>query len=460
MTPCHSTIEKRDAVLFFVGFTVLFFLFRFDLFHLVDTTWFSAFQNDSDANVLGRIAMSREHGLWSSGGLLGHYKLYNYSFDDILFLASDKTADNWHLYTAQMGLQGWIYSWIDTWRAVDWNALGFFQTFASFTNAFALGLLLVWFQRSMGAWAAWAVLAGIPLSPWLLVFGHSVNHALWTLYLPLLVVAWTLEGKRGDLAKDKCFLALVFAAFFIRSASGNEFYTTVVFASFAPVVFYAIRDQWPLRKVMFSLLSIGVCSCAAIVLTSVVCMAQIKSAMNSDWLTALGCYFFHVTERLSIHTSVVIPQPEDVRGINCPVWKVVGYYFKSLINDFSVQEPVEVLWERPLSYFRPTFGAATFVAVILSLPLFFARLWPKNLLLYRRTGLATAGAMATGMVGVLSWFVLVKQHSYVHTHINFFLFYVPFGLFFMAYIGQLAHGLGQGVCAIMAEFARRSRTRS
>jgi hypothetical protein len=58
---------------------------------------------------------------------------------------------------------------------------------------------------------------------------------------------------------------------------------------------------------------------------------------------------------------------------------------------------------------------------------------PERLPSYRALG----AALIAGVFAPLSWYVLAKPHSYIHTHLNFVVWYLPFALFAAIAVGVL-----------------------
>jgi hypothetical protein len=136
--------------------------------------------------------------------------------------------------------------------------------------------------------------------------------------------------------------------------------------------------------------------------------------------------------------------PSDFPGIYAPSLKtgtlaVVLTYLKGPFyssHDFRPAEssaPTPSRFQMPYGYLLVLFLAATVLLLVkrkkTSAP-------PQS-----RAGPALAAALWFSLLAPLSWLVLFKAHSYIHTQMNFIVWQMPFTLFGFALCGLAARRL-------------------
>jgi len=82
-------------------------------------------------------------------------------------------------------------------------------------------------------------------------------------------------------------------------------------------------------------------------------------------------------------------------------------------------------------------GLFLVASILVWLPRRRSRPWPSH-----RSARALVGTTWFSILAPLSWFVLFKAHSDVHTHMNFLVWQMPFTLFGFAVVGRWLVDLG------------------
>jgi len=207
--------------LFFAGF-------GWNVFDVVEDASFRSFDRAGESLVLGRLAQSRQDGVFSFGGLTGLGRRHTYGepgwvleYSPALF---DLQYDAYHdgrrfagysPYESQVGAQGILFSLLDSWLpGTTRGKLIGFRLLAAILSAIALALIVRWFALETGTGAAMGVAVVVVICPWLTLFAHNLFWSLWAFYLPMIAAMYVLRhappgGRRRALALGGAVFASV-----------------------------------------------------------------------------------------------------------------------------------------------------------------------------------------------------------------------------------------------------------
>jgi hypothetical protein len=423
----------------------LFLGFFTNYWRVAEQPWFEQFERYDESFILGRMVMSRQHGMFSSGGLTGRGSLYstqlNHSDDPVLAVsnqylayANDLSFEGYKTYDSQIGGQGIFFSILNNVIKLppDKN-LRLFHALTSLFSAITLTAIVWWFYLEFGLTVALFVLASAIFSQWLVVFGRNLWWSIWAFYLPMTVVMHYLRSKL-EAMNIRLFRigVIVCSVVFIKCLfTGYEYITTALVMMTVPLVYYGMLIRWSLRKFLIVLFTTAVGSCLAIFLTFLILCFQI-AAVKGSFLDGVN----HIAYSFAVRTHAN-PQAfpsEYTSSLESGTAQVVAGYLRGTYFDANNY--------LPRSKFLPKFYYYRLMLVfaVMSAVLYFGgnRSVTQD---EKRKRLALIVATWFSILAPLSWFVIFKAHSYMHFHMNFIVWQMPFVLFGFAVCGLAVKSL-------------------
>ena len=423
---------------------LLFYGFYQDGLHVADPAWFARCRGE-DVVVVGRMVKSRRDGLFSAGGLNG-WVMYNdptvrpedrwidgRSRDyQVRAYLEDLPFDSYHAYLSQPGGQSLLFSALDRCLPLAGEAkLQWFHGLAALLSAVTLTLLVLWFLREFGWCVALFALATMVSSQWLVVLGSSLWWSIWALYLPMIGAMYFLEKDRRSVQPRvwECGL-LVFALVFLKCLiNGWEYGTATLLMTMVPFVYEGVRGGRPLRTSGKRFLVAGLAAVLAVAVSLTLLCIQIAAVKGSvrDGVR-------HVIYSFQKRTYA---DPKEFPGpfrasLAAPAVPVVRKYLEGSFVDL----------ERPHKQPRNGSGGPRKVTYQFLVALFLVASVVVCLQKRRwaaanrwRGSLALVASTWFSILGPLSWFVIFKAHSFVHLHLNFIAWQMPFTIFGFAVCG-------------------------
>lgn len=378
--------------------TILFALvFQLNVFGSIDSEWFRSHQANSEALVLSGIYHKKATG--SSDIPLG---FYNYGEGDWVtrvfdhFQADTFAGLTYGEYTSQYGLQGRLFSAL--YRALHTTSRQLLEAFNSVLSGLLFALLVDWVRRQYGQREATILAISIVASPWLIAISRNLYWVSWTWFLPMMANGALLLRENTAQPRWPLVYAATAITIWIKALCGYEYITTITIMACIPLVLYYIEESKPFLQSLRRLVITG----AAAVFGFGVALLMHASARAPNLLDGLRLIKQDAVRRtagLAGDTSVLLSRMDVLKR----------YIFD---------------WEKP---------STAFINIPMWVILLFATVSVVALTLNRkrdRRGYALGMAYIFSLLGPLSWFVLAKQHSANHTHLNYVLWYMP--TFFLA----------------------------
>lgn len=386
---------------------LLFLGFNLNAWRVVDPRSFEQ-RSRVDSLVVGRIAESRRHGIFSSGGLLEW-----------------RSPGTYRPYKSQVGGQGILFSCLDRVMPCSLQvAMRFSRALTALLSSLVLTFIILWFFRMFGSWVALVTLSSLVLSPGLVLFGDSLYWCLWAFYLPMLVVMVNLQSDRTPMRRRVwVFAGLVFLTILVKCLiNGYEYVTTALLMMMVPIVFYAVLDRWRASTILqYGFLAV-IASGLAILLTLGVLCVQI-AAVDGAFLAGVR----HILSCLARRTyGDPSKYPQISAALNANALQVVAIYLK----------------ETFLGAVRYSHLIAVFAMASAYLHLV-ARREPVGD--RRRRAHALIFATWFSILAPLSWFVVFKAHSFHHPHADFIVWQMPFTLYGFALCGVASQYAWRGI---------------
>jgi hypothetical protein len=446
---------SRRVVLLVLSVVVLFLGFYRNQWNVADQDWFDSFYLDGQAHVIGRLVKSRQDGIFSSAGLPGDvvpadvdyegYGLYDPPLVAFQYRAymENLVFDRFWTYTSQIGFQGMFFSLLDrlTMTSAEQN-LALFKALTSLLSALALTAIIAWFFAQFGLFVSVVVLLSTVLSPWLTVFGRNLWWSTWAFYLPMLASMYVLarEERAGRYSNGRTALYISAAMFVKCLFNGYEYVTSTLVAMVVPFVFCAVRDKWPLRKTVDRVLAATLGACGAILASLVILYAQVW-AFSGDAMEGIRVIWFALAKR-TYGSPSSLPPDYEASLTSSPVSVVLRYFWLwTPATDLSNWIHGGPWWLKYVVRLR--FGRLVQGFLLASVLLLLLGSRTDNKPVDARTRAALMCATWFSILAPLSWFVVFKAHSDIHTHINFITWHMPFTLFGFASCGLVGERLGR-----------------
>ena len=433
----------RKISIWGVSILLLFFGFYANAWRIAEQQWFEGHQRDTESLVVGRMVKSHQDGIFSAGGLNGAGITHNIPQQWISSSQIDRqyiaylnrlSFDEFSTYMSQPGGQGMIFSLLDRLLPVSPQVkLWLFYVSTALLTAIALAAIVGWFYEEFGGWVAAFVSVSAVLSQWLTVFGKNLWWSLWAFYLPMIVVIYFL--KRHRVPANRQFIkfgVLIFIAVSIKCfINGYEYITTTLIMMMTPCIYYAILNRWDRRECLKWTLAAGLGSAAAILLSLTMLCFQI-GAVRTGFVDGL----MHVVYSLEKRTYGDVQGFPEIyaaslkAGTMGVVITYVNGVFFDLNNYLSHASGFvsNFLLKIRYSYLIVLFGI---VSVLL-----FLRSSKEELAARRQHTIALILTTWFSILAPLSWYVIFKAHSYIHTHMSFLLWQMPFTFFGFAVVGR------------------------
>ena len=442
----YQSERIKKIALWALSVLLLFFGFLFNVWHVADQKWFDSHQRDTESLVVGRMVKSRQDGIFSAGGLNGAgmttdiqqaWISSNQIDNQYAAYLNNGTFDTFSTYMSQPGGQGMLFSLFD--RLIPFSPqikLWTFYVLTALLSAIALAAIINWFYEEFGGWVALFVIASVVFSQWLTVFGKNLWWSLWAFYLPMIVVMYYL--KRHSVPANRQFLkfgVLIFISVFIKCfINGFEYITTTLIMMMVPCVYYAILDKWSRQQCVKWTLAAGLGSGVAIFFGLIMLCFQI-GAVKGGFMDGFDHVIWSFGKR-TYGEAQNFP-PIYAASLEAGTIGVVITYMNGVFFDLNNYLPdTNPFISNVLLKVRYFYLIVLFMGMSV---LVFLRIREEQ----RQRTMALIWTMWFSILAPLSWYVIFKAHSYIHTHMSFLLWQMPFTLFGFAVLGAAVIALGK-----------------
>jgi hypothetical protein len=406
--------------------------------------WFYDWRANFDTWVVARLTWSRQAGTFADAALLGlgdtewpiqpEMQLHQYE----TYLSNGNFVTYW-TYNSMIGGQGVIFSLIDQFSnykpAVN---LKIFRGITSALSAIALGLIIVWVASEFNYLSAILVFGYCLLSEWLALFGSSLYFQLWAYYIPVIGITFFFHNaKDQDNISARHIISITTLAVFIKVVfNGFEFVTTALAMMFVPIVYYSISRKWEIKTFVVRSFHASIGAVTGILLSVVLLSFQLFTVTGS-WGRAFQYLAFTFGKRAA-------GDPTEYTGIiaeslRASVWSVLWKYLSAgravNLGNWITSDSA---WLR--GYFEIQYHQIFLLFILFGLMYVFFPKRDKTSRRYQKT-LALLYTTIFSFLPPLSWLVIFKAHSYIHTHQNYILWEMPFTLLGFAFCGMVINYL-------------------
>lgn len=390
---------------------------------VVETVRYEDWQTRYDRLVIARLVKTRQDGFLSASGLLGLGDVQEWNYlsrtnrrQFNAYLKGD-TFKTYFVYKSNPGFQGVLYGLLDQ-LPVSNPALKLklFRGFTALASALVFGLIIAVSTRVFGWLSGALVLFFSAFSAWTILPAGTIFYNYWCFYLPPLLTTYLLvvSEKNKQFEGNKIFTAIFVTVLLKILLSGFDFVTTVIVMTTVPFVFFGIYHQWGWRLLLNRLIKAGVVLLAAAVTGLLILLLQIATEAGG-WENASG----HILDRLAIYTvqsPTLFGEVDTSPEAQASTLSVTASYFVIPALEFQAGAlSMQVLYWHLVLIFL-VFSVVFFYKYRLATQAF-----PDK-------GLALLAATWYSILAPLSWFIIFKKHSYIHTHVNPIIWQMPFTL--------------------------------
>lgn len=420
-----------SIVLFIIGTLFLLPNFYRNRWTAVEPEYYTEWQTRYDRLVVARLVKTRQDGFLSAGGLMGLGDENDWGFDtrtnrhQFNAYLEDGEFQSYLVYKSNPGFQGMVYGIFDKVLGVSGDQkLKLFRGSTALASAIVFGLILSAFTIEFGALSGILILAFTVFSVWLVLPAGSIFWSLWAFFLPFLAGIYLLaDSTRKNEYNSKRIHSILFVAVLMKILfSGFDMTTTVLVMTTVPFVFYGIYNNWDRKTFVTRMLKIGVVLSAAAITGLIILSLQI---IANDGTVASA--YNYVLDRFGHHaegSSEYFINPDiEVRRISAV--EVIGKYLvMPAITVSSRNTTFQILYWHLITIF------ALFTVF------FFLRHRTRDYYMEQpRKALGLIVATWYSLLAPLSWYVLFKPHSFIHTHVNTMAWQMPFTLLGFALCG-------------------------
>jgi len=332
-------------------------------------------------------------------------------------------------YKSQIGFQGIFFGLID--KVTNFSNktnINIFRIITSIASATALTFILLWFYNQFGIFASTTVLFFLIFSNWITLFGRNLWWSLWPFYMPMISSLILLEREELKGYSNKVASVTIFFAVLIKCLfNGYEFITTTLIMMVVPLIYYGKLKSWKLnvfckRMIVFSISSIlGVLSSLIILFTQI-------SLITGSYYKSYEHIIYSFLRRTHGDPSKFGEGYQA--GLNASTTDVIVKYLKGVAIKLKYIFDVNYLPKSNIQFYE-----LIILFLISTLLIFLFRNKSKNISINYKKISALSYATWFSILAPFSWFVIFKEHSYDHFHIDCIVWYMPFTLFGIALFG-------------------------
>jgi hypothetical protein len=379
--------------------------------------------------------------------------------------ASGNTEGDFVPYPSQFGLQVVIFGVLYYWLHLPITVIIAVNSLLSVSVLGGIYLALIY---EFGALPGAAGTLTFALSPWIVVFTKSLYWVIWTWLLPVLLALLFGRLMYRSLPNAVMVGIAFFILFLFKFLCGYDYITTIVLCSAAPIIYYGLKSARPPSVIAGGMAVVGLAACLAF--ASAVSLQALRIADNfSDGINivwndaqkrtlAMSGTAQDVAEVSCSYVADVAARQECkdqiFASLNSSIVGVVAVYmtfrdFLPWLNGpgYGLDQTTASALKKAVS--QGNFGqlvsvieridrhevVSTLVTAVQGL-CGLGLLAATTILMLRdpRRALPFGGLIYTSFVGAVSWFVLAKGHSQVHTWLNYIVWYIGFVPFSVLYL--------------------------
>ena len=398
---------NKFVMLFLLFFVLLFLNFNFNIFSLTNENLFK-YHDDYGASIVLDNTAIRDLNKVDEFFFLYHTAPKNTDkYNDAKFINELKNK-NKGLYLSCLGGQQFILKPI--------NIFGYFfkdspqkyikiyglqQLFTGTLTAMVIALFITFLAIEFGILPVFiSSLFLIFTNIWLTIFAKHIWWITWSYYIPLLIVCFYVY-KYNFNNKNLIFYILFIISLLIKFSVGYEYISTIMIAYTLPIFYFAISRQWTLKKFL-----------KCFFITSALCILSFLITLTIH-IMALGSAE-HIVYSFFRRTSNIYRDNKEII-YNNGILAILDLYLNK--NGYSF----------------PYINVVIVLILVIVLRFVFDK--KQNLFGFEIEYKKYLGLLLCTIIsffGAISYQIIFRQHSFVHTHLNYITFFMPF--LFLVYI--------------------------
>jgi hypothetical protein len=279
----------------------------------------------------------------------------------------------------------------------------------------------------------------IAISPWVVAYARNMYWFTFLMLLPF-VVSFIVYPYLDTSRKKLLFYVIIGFLLFLKSLDGYEHITTLGISVFGAVAYWEmVMNKRKLLELWPQLLTAGGVTVIALVSAVVVNIVDLHSYYGS-WDKARQSVLSRAEDRA---TGIKKMQPNVIGGFELTdqeVYKFIDKFYDIDKLKSGEGHPIKYAAVSALNYAMLPAVSLPFVlaqplqAILQSILV----VGIVGYLCIRRIGKLAKGLKELyliGLIGALSWLMLMPAHAYPHAHLNGIIFYIPFLLVCYVAIG-------------------------
>ena len=425
---------KRDLLLFLVltiiGALLVLPNFLHNKWMAVEPTYYEEWQTRYDRLVIARLVKTRQDGFLSAGGLLGIGDVDYWSSLSSTHRHQYETYleggkfESYFVYRSNPGFQGILYGIPDRLMNIDSEQkILIFRAFTALASALVMGLIFSAFVFEFGFLAGILTLLFSAFSIWIVLPAGSIFWNLWASYMPFLAGMYLLANstQKGGYNARRIYVLLFAATLLKILLSGFDMITASLIMTTVPFVFFSINEEWGWKTFIDRFIRIGLVISGATFTGLVILSAQII-ANDGSFTSAIN----YVESRFGHHAAgnSNFYFDENIEATKISAFEVTEKYLVMPAINVRLPGPdTQILyWQLVV-----LFALATVVYFV----------FRKRQEGYPRKAIALIVATWYSLLAPLSWYILFRPHSIIHTHVNTMGWQMPFTLLGFALCGYV-----------------------
>ncbi|WP_298068641.1 hypothetical protein [uncultured Mailhella sp.] len=303
-------------------------------------------------------------------------------------------------YLSQFGLQGFLFSSILK-NISEKEAIQIMHVVCSFFTSLVLLLISIFIYKKYNFLMSASFYSVFLLSPWIVAFARNAYWVEFTWFMPVLL------GLMCSIYKTKtanilCIFS-IFLFIFIKCLCGYEYISTIMMTTVS-FLFFDLCSAMVKKDKSGLIRNIKLLSCVSIAcLAGFIVAICIHAYLRGDGNIMVGLGNIYKQDALRRLSGDPLNFPSLAQSLSASVGTVLTRYFK-----FSTS----VLF----GLSRSTF----FILISLPIAIFIYKVKHKEGIFFDIV------MYLFFFMSSISWFVIAKAHSYVHTHMNYVLWYFGF----------------------------------
>lgn len=432
-TNFKNSLCGLNWIILLLFFLLFFVSFQNNIFGAASEVFFNNHQRDSESLVLGRVQKAREHGYFADQGFIGRYGGTTIEENYGAYLNNNSPSKDFVFYNQSFGLQGYFYYFLD--NICDLFGVNFGVErlyFSEYVTAAILAIILTIYVfcilNIFGVVSAVLFSFLLAASQWVIVFANNLYWMFFLIMAPFVIIFYYLfmrsirESKNTEDGINSLYI-LVFVLILLKCMAGYEYISSILISTIVPILFFGIKDSWSLRKIFKTAFFVGFYGLMGFFVALLIHLIKLYSVLG-DWGKAFNFMWITVAKRTHGNPDAV---NEVYRAsLESSVVDVVSLYW----NGYAINLDELLGWGGQI-----TFGGLVFSLLILNLSISSLIFLRREFHSQRRLNVAIIVSLWFSVLAPLSWYILAKGHSYIHTHMNHVLWYVPFLLLGYVYFG-------------------------